>query len=268
MIEPVLEIESVTRRDSGTKLLQSVNWRIETNQNWIILGPNGSGKTTLLRIAALTLHPSEGEITVFGEKLGHADVRSLRSKIGYSSAALASFLQPTLTAGEVVVTGLHASLASWWHNYSSTDFHRAHELLERVSCENHIDQKFKTLSSGEQQRVLLARALMPKPGILLLYEPNAALDLVGREELIMVLEELATDPKVPPIVLVTHHVEEIPSSFSHALLLSNGQVVASGEIGNVLTKSNMSLCFGSNIEVQRSKGRWSARIDETGIRHD
>lgn len=257
---PLLELTTVTRRKSGITIVDRVDWTVDSGENWVVLGPNGSGKTTLLRIAALLLHPTKGAVTVLGETLGSVDIRSMRSRIGYASAALADSLRPSITAEDVVVTSLHGALEPWWHNYQDDQRKAARNLLDRVGCGHRADHRFGTLSSGERQRVLLARLLMTNPELLLLDEPTAALDLAGREQLIVVLETLAADPSTPPMVLVTHHVEEIPAGFTHGLLMANGSVVVSGRLEAVLTEANLAQCFGVEVRLTQTHGRWSARV--------
>lgn len=243
----------------GTAVLDSVTWRVEAHQRWVVLGPNGAGKTTLLRVAALRLHPSSGSVEVVGETLGRCDVREVRSRIGFAGAALAAALEPRMTAVEVVMTGIHAALAPWWHTYTDDDRVRALGLLARFGCAPLADHGFATLSSGERQRVLLARTLVRDPELVLLDEPTAGLDVGGREQLVADLTRVATDDLAPPVVLVTHHLEEIPPGFTHALALRGGRIVASGAIGEVVTDEVLSETFGLRLRAAHSDGRWSAR---------
>lgn len=258
---PLLDLTSVTRRESGITIIDQVDWTVGSGEHWVILGPNGSGKTTLLRIAALLLHPTRGDVTVLGETLGRTDVRSMRSRIGYVSAALANSLRPSITAEDVVVTSLYGALEPWWHDYRDDQRKSARYLLDRVGCGHRADHQFGTLSSGERQRVLIARVLMVDPELLLLDEPTAALDLAGREQLVSLLGTLTTDPSTPPMVLTTHHVEEIPAGFTHGLLMADGGVVASGLLEAVLTESNLTRCFGVKVSLTKMEGRWSARVN-------
>lgn len=245
---------------SGRDVLRDVTWSVRPGERWIVLGPNGSGKTSLVRIAALYLHPTRGRVRVLGEELGATDVRALRTRIGYTSAALADLLRPTVTARDAVMTAVHAALEPWWHRYTPTERGRAEELLARVGCAGLGDRTFGTLSSGERQRVLLARALMGGPGLVLLDEPTAGLDLAGREQLVATLADLAADPATPPVVLVTHHVDEIPPGFTHALLLRDGRPMASGRLRETLTGTALGKLFGLELTLRRhDDGRWTAR---------
>ena len=255
----VLALSGVGCTIDGVPVLRGVDWEVLPGQRWVVLGPNGSGKTTLVRIATMWEHPSAGTVELLGERLGRTDVRRLRARVGFTSAAMADMLRPSLTAAEVVMTAKHAALEPWWHTYEAADADRARDALERVGCRDRAGQRFGTLSSGERQRVLLARALSLAPGIIVLDEPNAGLDLAGREQLIVTLSGLANDPRTPPLVLVTHHTDEIPDGFTHALLLRDGAVLASGPIGETLTSDNLSECFGLDLVLERRHGRWTAR---------
>ncbi|MGB1653877.1 MAG: ABC transporter ATP-binding protein [Acidimicrobiales bacterium] len=248
----------VHRTTDGNQILRGVDWTVRAGERWIVLGSNGCGKTTLIRIASMWLHPSRGDIRLLGHDLGRTDVRTLRIRVGYASAAMANELRPRLTAHDVVVTARNGALEPWWHEYSATDHAEADAALERIGALDLRDRTFGVLSSGERQRVLLARALSVDPGLILLDEPTAALDLAGREELVRSLTDLATDPAVAPIVLVTHHVEEIPDGFTHVLMLRRGAVAASGPIDDVLTADNLSRCFDLDVSLERRESRWFA----------
>ncbi len=255
----VLALRGVGRTIDGTHLLRDVDWEVRPGQRWVVLGPNGSGKTTLVRIATMWEHPSTGVVELLGERLGRTDVRRLRAGVGFTSAAMADMLRPSLTAAEVVMTAKHAALEPWWHPYDADDASRARAALRRVGCGRRAHQRFGSLSSGERQRVLLARALSLEPGVIVLDEPNAGLDLAGREQLIVTLSGLAADSATPPLVLVTHHTDEIPDGFTHALLLRDGEVLASGPMNETLTSANLSECFGLDLTLERRHGRWTAR---------
>jgi len=258
---PVLRLEHVSLVRDQRTILDGVDWAVAPGERWVVLGRNGSGKTSLIRIASLYLHPSSGRVDVLGETLGRTDVRRLRTRIGLASPSLADQFRPDLTPVEIVMTALNAALEPWWHTYDEADRDRARALLESMGCGPVVEQRFGLLSSGERQRVLLARTLMTAPALLLLDEPTAGLDLGGREELVASLSALALDPLTPPTVLVTHHVEEIPVGFTHALLMAAGRVQAAGPIETVLTAPALSACFGLPLALDRSDGRWSARAD-------
>ena len=255
---PAIEMIGVSRVEDGQLILRDVDWTVQPDERWIVLGRNGSGKSTLLRIASLYLHPSLGTVRVLGEELGRTDVRQLRRSIGYSAAAFADLLRPALSVRDVVMTAKFAALEPWWHVYDDADRARAVEMLARVGCEQLAPHLFATLSSGERQRVLLARTLFTEPGVILLDEPTAALDLAGREELVANLDALASDATTPPIVLVTHHVEEIPPAFTHALLLRGGEVLVQGPIADCMDADTLSACFDIPLELAQRDGRWQA----------
>ncbi len=260
----VLEFQGVRVRRGATTLLGPLDWTVRAGERWVIVGPNGSGKTTLLQVASTYLWPSEGQVAVLGERLRSTDARELRRRIGYASPALAEALPPSLTALEVVITARHAALGPWWHEYGAGDRERASALLERLGCGPLASRVFGTLSSGERQRVQIARALMPGPAVLLLDEPAAALDLGAREALIERLEGLAGDLSLAAIVLVTHHVEEIPAPFTHALVLAAGQAVVGGPIETALSGEALGRAFGLPLVLERRDGRLTARRDGQG----
>jgi iron complex transport system ATP-binding protein len=258
-VSDVLALEAVSVRIDGREVLADVSWAVEAGERWVVLGPNGSGKTTLLRVVSMYLHPSAGRVRVLGETVGRVDVRAIRSRVGLASAALADLVRPTVSASDAVMTARHGALEAWWHRYTDADRERAVALLERFGVGDHADQPFGTLSSGERQRVQLARTLMAEPDLVLLDEPTAGLDLGGREDLLARLTDLARDHTTPPLVLVTHHADEIPDGFTHALLLREGRIVAQGPIDDVVADAPLSGCFGLDLRVERRDGRWSAR---------
>jgi iron complex transport system ATP-binding protein len=259
MAGEVLQLHGVGVRRDGAALLRSVDWTVNENERWVVVGPNGAGKTTLLQVAATTLHPSDGAVAVLGERLGQTDVFDLRPRIGFTSAAVAEKVPASEKVIDLVLTASYAILGRWKEEYDSTDLTRAVELLDALGCANLIRRRFATLSEGERKRVLIARALMPDPELLLLDEPAAGLDLGGREDLIARLSRLAEDPTAPTMVLVTHHVEEVPRGFTHAMLLRRGSVVAAGKVDEVFTGEHLSRCFGLPLDVERQNGRWYAR---------
>jgi iron complex transport system ATP-binding protein len=243
---------------TGVTILAGVDWIVHPSDRWTVIGANGSGKTSLLRLAGAQVRPSMGTVDVLGERLGRTDLRELRRRVGVASAAVTDQLRAGLSAHDAVMTARHGALEPWWHEYGPDDHQRADELLELMGCAGFRDRAIGTLSQGERQRVVLARALMPRPGLLLLDEPAAGLDLAAREALVGRLARLAADPDAPPLVLVTHHVEEIPPGTTHALLLRQGRVVASGPVEAALTAANLSTAFGLTIKLERRDGRWAA----------
>ena len=256
---PAIRLVGVTVVRDGRAILDRVDWTVGGGERWAVLGPNGSGKTTLLRIASLYLHPTAGTVEVLGARLGRVDVRRHRTGIGLVSPAFADLLRADVTALDVVMTAREAALEAWWHSYGDDDRAAARFLLARTGAEALAERTFGTLSSGERQRVLLARSLWGDPGLVLLDEPTAGLDLGAREDLVGRLAGLAADRTTPPTVLVTHHVEEIPAGFTHALLLRDGRVVARGPIGDVLDAGPLSATFGLPLALDRRDGRYAAR---------
>jgi iron complex transport system ATP-binding protein len=258
-MEPALRCSSVSLVLDGSRVLHEIDWEVRPNQRWVVLGPNGAGKTSLLRVASLYQHPSGGTVDVLGQRLGRTDVRTLRERIAFSSAALAARLEPVMSAIEVVMTARYAALAPWWHVYTDEDRARAVELLGHWRCEHLGAHRFSTLSAGERQRVLLARTLMNEPGLVLLDEPTAGLDVGGREELVGDLAIWAHDPAKPPLVLVTHHLEEVPPGFTHALVLKDGGVLTAGPVRATVTSDVLSDAFGVRLDVEERDGRYTAR---------
>jgi iron complex transport system ATP-binding protein len=224
-----------------------------------VVGPNGSGKSTLVGVAATTLFPSAGTVRVLGGELGAVDARVLRGHIGTASAALAARLEPGQAARDVVLAGRSGALAPWWDRFSDADRDRAADLLDRLGVGALAARTFGTLSTGERQRVLLARTLMPDPDLVLVDEPAAGLDLRAREELVDALAGMAAAPRPAAIVLVTHHLEEVPPGFRHALVLAGGRRLAGGPIDAVLTDATLSDAYGIPLRVARDGGRWTAR---------
>ncbi|MGH8894491.1 MAG: ABC transporter ATP-binding protein [Actinomycetes bacterium] len=255
----VLRLTGVSVRRDGATLLDSRDWDVAEGERWVILGPNGAGKTTLLQLASANLHPSRGEATILGETLGAVDVFELRPRIGLSSAAMADRLPAREKVRDVVVTASYAVVGRWRERYDQLDSARAEELLGALGVAHLADRRFGTLSEGERKRVQIARALMTDPELMLLDEPAAGLDLGGREDLVRRLGLIADDPYAPALVLVTHHVEEIPAGFTHVLLLRGGRVVAAGPLETTLTAATLAETFGIPLELARSGPRWAAR---------
>jgi len=245
-------------RRGASLLLSSVNWTVEDSQRWVVIGPNGAGKTTALTIASTRMFPTVGSVEILGETLGQVDIAELKPRIGFASHMLLRDIPMHEAAVDVVVTGAYAITGRWNEEYQESDLARARDLLRAWGAEGYTDRPFASLSEGERRRVLIARALMSDPELLLLDEPGAGLDLAGREELIGLLEELSADSMAPTLILVTHHVEEIPPGVTHALLLGGGTVVAAGPIGEVLTDEAMSQAYSVAIRIESVSGRWMA----------
>jgi len=255
----VLDLQGVTVRRGTTTILDAVDWQVNEGERWVILGRNGAGKTTMLQVASARMHPTAGRAEILGERLGRVDVFELRPRIGLASAALAERIPADETVRDVVLTAAYGVTGRWRESYEEFDTERAEDLLRAFDVDALADRLFGTLSEGERKRVQIARALMTDPEVLLLDEPAAGLDLGGREELVGALSELAGDPASPVLVLVTHHVEEIPPGFTHLMLLRDGKVHTAGPIGEVLTAENLSDAFGLNLLVAHGGGRWMAR---------
>ncbi|WP_152665566.1 ABC transporter ATP-binding protein [Mycobacterium sp. UM_Kg1] len=263
----LIQFEGVSLVRDGRTLVGPLDWSVELDERWVIIGPNGAGKTSLLRIAAASEHPSSGVAYVLGERLGRVDTTELRARVGLSSAALAQRIPGGETVSDLVISAGYAVLGRWRERYDAVDHERAVDMLESLGAEHLADRTYGTLSEGERKRVLIARALMTDPELLLLDEPAAGLDLGGREELVARLADLAADPDAPAIVLVTHHVEEIPVGFTHCLLLAEGRAVASGLLEEVLTAENLSATYGQSISLDVIDGRYFARRTRSRAAH-
>jgi len=271
---PAVRVSDVSVVRNGRPILDRIWWEVGAGERWVVLGPNGSGKSTLLQVAGARLWPTRGVVEVLGERLGQVDVRSLRSRVALVGGSVLRQLRPELSVREVVVTGKYGALEPWWQSYAPEDWEEADRLLAASagSYEGGSDgsagigagagigeRAFGVISEGERQRVLLARAIMGRPELLLLDEPAAGLDLGARERLVTWLAVLATDPTVPPTVLVTHHAEEIPQGMTHAALVSEGRLLSSGPLDQVLTSESVSECFGLPVTVGCEGGRWWSR---------
>jgi iron complex transport system ATP-binding protein len=255
----VARLDAVTVRRGDTTLLREVSWEVRADERWVVLGANGAGKTTLLQVAAGTIRPSGGRVDLLGEPLDDADLDDLLPRVGWASAALADRLPGDERVLDVVLTASYAAVRRGAERYDAVDESRARELLAQLGCRQLVERRFGTLSEGERKRVQLARAMMTDPELLLLDEPAAGLDLGAREALLRTLTRLAQDPDAPALVLVSHHVEEVPAGFTHVLLLRDGAVVAAGPLLEVLTSAPLSACFGLPLRVHRHGDRYTAR---------
>ena len=240
-------------------LIEDVTWEVEEGERWVVLGPNGAGKTTLLQVAAARMHPTTGVAGILGEVLGAVDVFELRPRIGLASSAMAERIPADEVVGNVVVTASYGIIGRWREQYDDLDYARAMELLKALGAEHLADRLYGTLSEGERKRVQIARALMTDPELMLLDEPAAGLDLGGREDLVRRLGDLAADTEAPAMVLVTHHVEEIPPGFTDVLLIRGGRVVGAGPIPLTLTEEKLSETFGLPLVLEQHGERYSAR---------
>jgi iron complex transport system ATP-binding protein len=256
---PAFALRGVTVRRDGVPVLDGIDWQVEVGERWVVLGPNGSGKTTMLQVAAARLWPTSGQVEVLGARLGRVDVRTLRPRVALVSGSVTRQLRADVTAREVVASGRYGALETWWNTYGAADWEKADMLLTQGGVGAIADRSFGVISEGERQQVLLARALMRDPELLLLDEPFAGLDLGARERLLLRLHTLASDAESPPLVLVTHHCEEIPPGFTHGGLMRAGRLIAAGPLSDVITSQHVSACFDLPVEVGSSEGRWWSR---------
>lgn len=263
----LLDFRGVEFRRDGTTLVGPVDWQVELDERWVVIGPNGAGKTTLIRMAAAQEHPSVGEVFVLGEQVGKTDMRDLRAVIGMTTSSLGDRVPADEKIEDLVISGGYAVLGRWREEYEDIDMDQVHVSLEQVGALHLLGRRWGTLSDGEKKRVLIARAIMVNPELLIMDEPGAGLDLGGREDLVAYLGELALDPDAPAIVIITHHVEEIPFGFTHALLLDEGDVIAQGLIDDVLTSENLTKAYHQPIKLTKEDGRYFARRERRGGVH-
>ncbi|MBA2701369.1 MAG: ATP-binding cassette domain-containing protein [Chloroflexi bacterium] len=260
----VVRLQGVSVRRGGRTILGPLSWQVRDGQRWVVLGANGSGKTTLLSVLSMSLWPTTGTVEILGERFGKVDARELRRRIGSAGSAIESAMRPDLTTRILIMTARHGAFEPWWHVYDDADRARAAELATQFGLKDQLDQSFESLSAGERRRTSIARALMPDPDLLLLDEPTASLDLAGRELLLRDLEILASEPRPRSIILVTHHLEEIPAGFDHGLVLGRERALAAGPIAEVLRDEVLSEAFGMSLTVDSRAGRWFARMGGAG----
>jgi iron complex transport system ATP-binding protein len=255
----VLQLSGVRVRRGAKEILAGVDWSVDDGQRWIVLGPNGAGKTTLVQLLTGAVFPTAGTVEVIGERLGRVDVSELRQVVGFASAANERRVHASETVLDVVLTGAYGIQGRWRESYEMLDTGRARALLNLLGVKDLRDRRFGTLSSGESKRVQIARALMPDPEVLILDEPAAGMDLGGREDLIASMSRLATDPRGPVMIVVTHHVEEIPPGFTHVMMLDDGVVTAAGPIDEVLTADRLSALYTMPLTLDTIDGRYHSR---------
>ena len=254
-----IELAAAEVRVVGRTLLTGVDWRVEYGEHWVVLGRNGAGKSTMLSVAAAQRHPASGTATILGHRLGRVDMSALRRHIGLVTTGQRLLDQEHATAHTVVLTGFTGTVLPIWEEYDESVRERAHAMLAELGCAELADRPISVCSQGERARVRIARALMADPSLLLLDEPFAGLDLPARENLIETMGTLAGTRPELPTVLVTHHLEEIPESTTHALLLRDGCVLTAGKPAEVLTDAWLSACFGRPLRVHDLDGRWAVR---------
>lgn len=255
----VLSFQNLTLARNGKNILENINWNVSADQRWVIVGPNGAGKTTLLKLAAAQLQPSSGKAEILGETLGEINVFELRTRIGFASSAIANRIPNSENVLDAVMTASYAITGRFKEKYEDVDQRRAKRVLKEWQLDHLADRPFGTLSDGEKKRTQIARAVMPDPELLLLDEPVASLDIGAREATIKILSGYASHPKAPAIIMVTHHLEEIPAGFTHALVLTAGRIVEAGPITQTLTTDKLSAAYGLELEVAFVGGRFTVR---------
>lgn len=254
----VLQFSDVSVIRGRHELLKNVSWSVNEDERWIVMGPNGAGKSTLMRVASTRMFPTQGTVDVLGERMGAVDLAELRPSIGVASAALSREIRDDEKALDAVVTAAYGMTGRWRESYDREDERRALQLLAEWGASTLLSRPFVTLSEGERQRVLIARALMTDPELMLLDEPAAGLDLAARERLVARLATFAASDLAPTLVMVTHHLEEIPAHFTHVMLLRAGSVVAQGPLEETLTQGNLEATFNLPLELHRNGARYTA----------
>ncbi len=258
-VKPILQIASLRIERGGVKILDGLSWRVERGQHWVILGANGSGKTSLLSALTGYLMPTGGEIFLLGKVYGQSDWRELRKKIGIVSSSVRQMMADDEPALETVASGKYAMI-DFWGRLTRTEKNQAQKLLKQIECEYLAERPWRVLSQGERQRVLIGRALMARPRVLILDEPCAGLDPAAREHFLQFIQRLGQKKNSPTLVLVTHHVEEIMPVFSHLLVLKSGKVLATGEKSAELNAKNLSSAFDSRVRLQRTGNRYALKV--------
>lgn len=255
----VLALDGVCVVRDGKQILGPISFRIASGERWVVLGPNGAGKSTLLGVLAARIFPTKGTAQLLDQQVGRVDLSELRTRIGLASPALEAMVETDELVKDVVLTAAYAIIGRWNETYDLWDESRAVALLTTFGVRELGERRFSTLSSGEKKRVLISRALMADPELLLLDEPAAGLDVGGREDLLRRFAQFSNDPTAPASVLVTHHIEEIPIGTTHAILLKEGKIAVSGPVHSVITSEHVTAVFGLPIEVVHESSRFFAR---------
>ena len=258
MTTTVASLNNVSVVRDGRAIVDDVTWTIDQSERWVIVGPNGAGKTTLLGLLASMVHPSSGQVNVLGEILGATDVFELRPRVGFASSDMARRIPDNETVMNAVLTAAWGVTGRWNEEYEDIDLRRAKRVLNEWHLDHLAESYVGTLSDGERKRVQIARSVMTDPELLLLDEPAGSLDVGSREDVIEMLDHFASEPTAPAMVMVTHHVEEIPGGFSHLLVLAEGKIITAGPIGDKLTGEVMSEAFGRPLSITHNNGRYQA----------
>ena len=254
----VLRFTDVSYLREGRPILDGVNWSVEDSERWVILGPNGAGKTTLMKLATAADYPSQGSVDVLDKRLGRVDIFELRNRLGFVSSATARRIPANEHVRDLVLTAAYSVEGRWNEHYADIDVRQAERILAEWDLGDFADHTFGTLSDGERKRAMIARAVMTDPEVLLLDEPSASLDLGARERLLQMLSGFAQSPSSPAMVMVTHHVEEVPPGFTHVLMLRGGRIQAAGPISETLTAANLEATFGMPFDLSVTDGRYAA----------
>lgn len=254
----VLRFTDVSYLREGRPILDGVNWSVEDSERWVILGPNGAGKTTLMKLATAADYPSQGSVDVLDKRLGRVDIFELRNRLGFVSSATARRIPANELVRDLVLTAAYSVEGRWNEHYDDIDVRQAERILAEWDLGDYADHTFGTLSDGERKRAMIARAVMTDPEVLLLDEPSASLDLGARERLLQMLSGFAQSPSSPTMVMVTHHVEEVPPGFTHVLMLRGGRIQAAGPIADTLTAANLEATFGMPFDLSVTDGRYAA----------
>lgn len=248
-MEKVIDMQNVTWKRNGKTIIHDINWQVKKGEHWAVLGLNGAGKTTLLNMVNGYIWPSTGEVAILGQEFGKTDIPKLRQSIGWVSSSLGERINGRHVTEEIVVSGRFAAVSLVFAEPEAADFEQARRLMEMLDVAHTYGKHYEKCSQGEKQKVLIARALMANPDLLILDEPTNGLDFVAKEELLQTIEHLAASSDAPTIIFVSHHIDEVMPTFTDVLLLKDGTTFANGTRANVLTDANMSALYGRNITI-------------------